>query len=413
MANVLNMKELVGTSYYFLQKYFGKDVQTTSYNDFIPQSLKEKLSLERQSTGAGADETVIEEIMGVQAVGSTVLENKDGEEIAQLTLTELPTLYSSMTTSSVGLQFVPGKIAQEKVTKVEEAKPKQKDIIAEQVGPSGEQDQKVIEEELDEEEYVDNTINQPVAETTTIQVAREQQVIKEQFETAVKEAADYKVIEEQEKQSELEQLKQWVDKATVDKTKAEINLKEAEDDFKANKNFLGFGNKTLEDKVKEKQTEKEKAETDYKTISEKYLEALKIEREQKKKQTIPTVDVIPEGDESEEEKDDSSRQNISNVATDTMNTILLSVGKNRAVLLDKTKAFLIQTKEKLEQFEQKQKSRPEFDVSALDSQVKIDSLRQENTTLKKEIDKIYEAIEKGTEEYAKLLKEKSQKKQKQ
>ena len=113
MANVLNMKELVGTSYYFLRQYFGKDVQTIGYDDFIPQKLKEKQSIERQSTGAGADETVIEEIMGVQGVGSTVLESKKGEEIAQLTFTELPTLYSSVTKSSVGLEFVPGKIVEE------------------------------------------------------------------------------------------------------------------------------------------------------------------------------------------------------------------------------------------------------------------------------------------------------------
>jgi hypothetical protein len=165
-----------------------------------------------------------------------------------LTFTELPTLYSSVTKSSVGLEFVPGKIVEEKVTKVEEAKLTQKEIIAEQVGPS---DQKGLEEEVDEEEVDEKEIQLPPQ--PIIQVSKEEQVIKEQFETAVAAAADYEVIEKQEQQSEkIDQLlKQWV----VYKTKAEINLKKAEDDFNTSKSIFSFGDESLQKIVKENQNE--------------------------------------------------------------------------------------------------------------------------------------------------------------
>jgi hypothetical protein len=151
MANVLNMKELLGTSYYFLRQYFGTDVPTSGYDDFIPQNLKQKQNLEKQETGANLIEDVVEDIVGVQAVGSTVLENKKGEEIAQLTFTELPTLYSSMNTSSVGLEIVPGRMVEDKVTKTSVAAKSRP--ITEAVGQSGEPSREAAVEEYEDDTY--------------------------------------------------------------------------------------------------------------------------------------------------------------------------------------------------------------------------------------------------------------------
>ena len=424
MANVLNMKQLVGTSYYFLRQYFGTDVPTTEYDEFIPENLREKQSIAREETGASLIEDVVEDIVGVQAVGSTVLENKKGEEIAQLTFTELPTLYSSMNTSSVGLEIVPGRMVEDKVTKVGENKTKQKEIVAAPSleRPVEEQDQTGLEDVDEENEDVDEE-NEEDKERNKEDVNKIQnpappppppiQVITEELNTAVKEAADYKVIQAQEQKHKLEELKNSVDNATVEQTLSVFELKKAEDDYNKTTNIFGFvkGDEALAQIVKEKQAEKEKAEAYYNAISEKYLEALKIEREnkrkeleeeeiKKKKQTITKLEAIPEGDESEEVKDDSARQNVSDLAATTMNAVLSSVGQNRTQIEDKTKTFLTQAKEQLEE---KQRSMKAFDRTSLDSQEKIDSLRQKNEILKKEIDKIYEGIETNTEEYVKVF----------
>jgi hypothetical protein len=119
MSNALNMNELIGTSYYFLKQYFGKDVINTNYNDFLLDGLREKINKKNQETGAIIEEKV-EEIVGTQSVGTMVLENKKGDEVARMNLTELPTLFSNMTTSSVGLEMVPGKVVENVDTKAKE-----------------------------------------------------------------------------------------------------------------------------------------------------------------------------------------------------------------------------------------------------------------------------------------------------
>jgi hypothetical protein len=119
MSNALNMNELIGTSYYFLKQYFGKDVINTNYNDFLLDGLREKINKTNQETGAIIEEKV-EEIVGTQSVGTMVLENKKGDEVARMNLTELPTLFSNMTTSSVGLEMVPGKVVENVDTKAKE-----------------------------------------------------------------------------------------------------------------------------------------------------------------------------------------------------------------------------------------------------------------------------------------------------
>jgi chromosome segregation ATPase len=119
MANALNMNELIGTSYYFLKQYFGKDVKNADYNDFLLEGLRQKLNEKREEKGITIEEKV-EEIMGTQSVGSMVLENKKGDEVAEMNFTELPTLFNNMTTSSVGLEIVPGKVVENMDMKAKE-----------------------------------------------------------------------------------------------------------------------------------------------------------------------------------------------------------------------------------------------------------------------------------------------------
>lgn len=302
MANVLNMKQLVGTSYYFLRQYFGKDVLTTDYDEFIPQNLKEKQSLAREETGASLIEDVVEEIMGVQAVGSTVLENKKGEEIAQLTFTELPTLYSSMNTSSVGLEIVPGRIVEDKVTKTSVAAKSRP--MTEAVGPSGQliqNEQEENEQEGDEqeqekdddteyeeyegvnEEEKEEEIQQPIPQTEIL-IAKEQQ-IKQELQEVIKETAANEVIQQQEQQYKLEQIKQMLAIASGNKDVSERKLKEAQENYNKSGFIWLFGkNDKLKQIRDEKQKEKEKADQEYKTWYDRYLEATKEERERKMKE---------------------------------------------------------------------------------------------------------------------------------
>jgi hypothetical protein len=301
MANVLNMKQLVGTSYYFLRQYFGTDVPTTEYDEFIPENLREKQSIAREETGASLIEDVVEDIVGVQAVGSTVLENKKGEEIAQLTFTELPTLYSSMNTSSVGLEIVPGRMVEEKVTKTSVAAKSRP--MTEAVGPSGqliqneqegdEQEQEKDDdteyedyEELNKEEEKEEEIQQPIQQTEIL-IAKEQQLKQEtekELQEVIQETAANEVIQQQEQQYKLEQIKQMLAIASGNKDVAERKLKEAQENYNKS-GFIGFGKSdTLKQIMDEKQKEKEKADQEYKTWYDRYLEATKEERERKMKE---------------------------------------------------------------------------------------------------------------------------------
>ena len=306
MANVLNMKQLVGTSYYFLRQYFGNNVPTTEYDEFIPENLREKQSIAREETGASVIEDVVEDIVGVQAVGSTVLENKKGEEIAQLTFTELPTLYSSMNTSSVGLDIVPGRMVEEKVTKTSVAAKSRP--MTEAVGPSGQliqNEQEGDEQEGDEQEQEkdDDTeyedyegLNkeeekeeiQPPIQQKDILFAKEEQLKQEtekELQEVIKETAANEVIQQQEQQYKLEQIKQMLAIATGNKDVAERKLKEAQENYNKS-GFIGlFGkNDKLKQIMDEKQKEKEKADQEYKTWYDRYLEATKEERERKMKE---------------------------------------------------------------------------------------------------------------------------------
>jgi hypothetical protein len=191
MSNALNMNELIGTSYYFLKQYFGKDVINTNYNDFLLYGLREKINKKNQETGAIIEEKV-EEIVGTQSVGTMVLENKKGDEVARMNLTELPTLFSNMTTSSVGLEMVPGKVVENVDTKAKEELKIKTRIVEEKKLAVDQTKQKVLDltNKL-------NTISNP---------QEKEQLEKELQETQT--AEQIAVLEEQKAESLLEEESQ-------------------------------------------------------------------------------------------------------------------------------------------------------------------------------------------------------------
>ena len=98
--NVLNMNDVIGNAYYQLKNIFGDKVDPGSFVNFMPKDVLEK------SNQYFPEEQVEEKVVGTQAPGSNILV-KDGETIAKMTITELPTFLSSMNASSIGLDLLP------------------------------------------------------------------------------------------------------------------------------------------------------------------------------------------------------------------------------------------------------------------------------------------------------------------
>jgi hypothetical protein len=98
--NVLNMNDIIGNSYYQLKNIFGDKVNPGSFANFMPKDVLEK------SDQYFPEEQLEEKVVGTQAPGSNILV-KDGETIAKMTITELPTFLSSMNASSIGLDLLP------------------------------------------------------------------------------------------------------------------------------------------------------------------------------------------------------------------------------------------------------------------------------------------------------------------
>jgi len=348
MSNALNMNELIGTSYYFLKQYFGKDVINTNYNDFLLDGLREKINKKNQETGAIIEEKV-EEIVGTQSVGTMVLENKKGDEVARMNLTELPTLFSNMTTSSVGLEMVPGKvvenvdtkakeelkiktrIVEEKKLAVDQTKEKILDLTNKLNTISNPEEKKKLEKELQETQTAEqiavlekqkaeslleeeskkavypfslsaitsglNIFAPPAATAPTEVVPTTNQeekpiepqidtVAKEQLTKAVEENKKEKENQEREHQYKLDQIKQGLTITVGNKNVADRQLKEAQDKYNNSGGLFNFENKDekLKKIVEEKEKEKEKAYEEYKIWLVKYNEATLKDRERKKKE---------------------------------------------------------------------------------------------------------------------------------
>jgi hypothetical protein len=91
---------MIGNAYYQLTNIFGDKVKPGSFANFMPKDITDK------SDQYFPEEQVEEKVVGTQAPGSNILV-KDGETIAKMTITELPTFLSSMNASSIGLDLLP------------------------------------------------------------------------------------------------------------------------------------------------------------------------------------------------------------------------------------------------------------------------------------------------------------------
>lgn len=94
------MNELIATSYHYLGKYFGTDVDQGDYPQFLPKDIPSSEAKEPESPDGIPQEQPIE---GSQASGSNVLFDKKGNSVASMTLTELMTPYSNFNSESIGL----------------------------------------------------------------------------------------------------------------------------------------------------------------------------------------------------------------------------------------------------------------------------------------------------------------------
>ena len=99
------MNELIGTSYFYLKKYFGKAITEFDgpYLDYLPKDIPPPY--EPMAPEVPDGDIKEPDIEGSQAPGKQILVNKKGEEIASMTFTELPTSYSINKNNSVGLEI--------------------------------------------------------------------------------------------------------------------------------------------------------------------------------------------------------------------------------------------------------------------------------------------------------------------
>lgn len=99
------MNELIGTSYFYLKKYFGNAITEFDgpYLDYLPKDIPPPY--EPMAPEVPDGDIKEPDIEGSQAPGKQILVNKKGEEIASMTFTELPTTYSVNKNNSVGLEI--------------------------------------------------------------------------------------------------------------------------------------------------------------------------------------------------------------------------------------------------------------------------------------------------------------------
>jgi hypothetical protein len=107
--NALNMNELIGTSYFYLKRYFGKDIDKvgTTYMNQVSPEILEKLVIPEPTAPEPPDEDDKEDevTQRSQAPGNKILERM-GKVIAEYNLTEMPVVEEGITTT-VGLEIKP------------------------------------------------------------------------------------------------------------------------------------------------------------------------------------------------------------------------------------------------------------------------------------------------------------------
>ena len=285
MANILNVKELIGTSYFYLREYFDNKSITSDFDKYIPKDVtKVKKNTSHK----------INEYKGTEATKSDVLKG-----IVETTFFELPTMYSKEL-GSIGIYNSVSGLANNIVKKTDiqskennedededeldndfDIEPFEKDISRKQPNTVTPGESVITQPEIQPEIQ---PVNNPVIDEKEKEKEKEEAIqIKEEAIQIKEEAIQIKQDIENEEKYKLEQIKQFLAISTGNKNVAERKLIEAEELLKNKRSFFGR-NEKLEQNVEEKKKEKEKAEEEYKKWYDKHLEATKEDRERKQRE---------------------------------------------------------------------------------------------------------------------------------
>jgi len=107
--NAMNMNELIGTSYFYLKRYFGKDIDKVvgTYMDQVSPEILEKIQTKEATAPEPPDkDDEVDEVSNrTQAPGNKILE-KMGKVIAEYNITEYPVVEDGVDTT-IGLEIRP------------------------------------------------------------------------------------------------------------------------------------------------------------------------------------------------------------------------------------------------------------------------------------------------------------------
>jgi hypothetical protein len=105
----LNMNELIGISYFYLKRYFGKDIDSVvgTYMDKVSPEILAKIQISEPGAPEPPDKDVEDDEITerTQAPGNKILERK-GEVIAEYKLNEYPVVEEGVDTT-VSLEIRP------------------------------------------------------------------------------------------------------------------------------------------------------------------------------------------------------------------------------------------------------------------------------------------------------------------
>jgi hypothetical protein len=86
--NIMNMNEIIGTSYFYLRQVFGDRVKPNNYDVFYPKVADKNKEVEEESSAS-------EKINTLQLIGKNILV-QDGMPIASMMFSELPTEWNKL-----------------------------------------------------------------------------------------------------------------------------------------------------------------------------------------------------------------------------------------------------------------------------------------------------------------------------
>jgi hypothetical protein len=97
--NALNMNELIGTSYFYLKRYFGKEIDNVGgiYMDQVPPEILKKLIIPEPTAPEAPDEDdkKDEVIKRTQAPGNNILV-RNGDVIANYNISEFSNIETAV-----------------------------------------------------------------------------------------------------------------------------------------------------------------------------------------------------------------------------------------------------------------------------------------------------------------------------